>query len=104
MKVPQLKLQQEITRSSCPKIMSLLNACYYYFDKVLIIEEKNNYSLVVSSQSRVYVDQPYESIRGAKIAFSRMYRGKTWDDRVNPRWSEPYVAEAWWLEDRKRGG
>ncbi len=81
----------------CRKITVLENSIYYFLESVFIDIQKGGCRLIVTHQNHVLTDCTYKSIRAAKIAFSRMYREKAWEDGVKTIWTLPYLPDDDWL-------
>jgi hypothetical protein len=84
-------------------ISVLSNSPYYFLDTVLVSYEKRKYRLLVIGNSHLYVDKNYNTPRGAKIAFSRIFHNKTWNDEMDEKkgikqnWSPFYTPKpGWW--------
>ena len=56
------------------KISLLTNSIYYFIECVFILDLHDHYRLVVLHLGRVLTDASYETLRGARIAFSKMYK------------------------------
>jgi hypothetical protein len=86
-----------------PKTISLLiNSIYYFLECVFILDLRDHYRLVVLHRGHVLTDSDYESIRGAKIAFAKLYRKKAWREGVKPELSILYDPEDGWLDDKTK--
>jgi hypothetical protein len=44
--------------------------------------------LIVCHDEKVLFDKTYNTIRGSKIAFSKLYRKRSFDDSIIPSWSK----------------
>jgi len=82
------------------KIALLENSIYYFLDSVFIQEKPEGYRLVVSHQKRVLADQHYPTIRGAKIAFTKLFSENAWQEGIQAFWSPFYSPDNQWLSDR----
>jgi hypothetical protein len=98
---PKRKEQQQTSQPG-KTITRLENSPYYFLDYVYIICEPDHYRLVVLHANRVLTDRTYPTLRGAKIAFARSYRNKTWKKEIENSWSHFYCPEREWLEEKKR--
>lgn len=85
------------------KSVSLLeNSIYYFLECVFIEQKENTYRLVVTHQKHVLTDLSYQTIRGARIAFTKLYRNKAWKEGIKPMWSPFYQPDnVWW---KKKNG
>lgn len=82
------------------KITLLENSIYFFLDSVFIQEQNEGYRLVVSHQQRVLADQHYPTIRGAKIAFTKLFSENAWEEGVRAFWSPFYCPDNQWLSTR----
>jgi len=80
-------------------ITSLTNSTLYFIENVFIIVKGNgkSYRLFVCHHNEVLADECYESLRGAKIAFSKLFQYKTFLNS-QPKWSPLYSPEKAWLD------
>jgi hypothetical protein len=83
-------------------ISMLINSIYYFIECVFILRTQNKYRLVVLQHSRVLLDQDYPSERGCRIAFTRLFKDKAWDETIKPEWSRFYDPDKEWLEEKQR--
>jgi hypothetical protein len=89
------------TRENQPRKISLLeNSIYYFLKTVLIDIQEERCRLVVVHQDLLLTDCSYKTLRGAKIAFARMYKQKAWKEGVKTAWTQPYHPEAEWLRKK----
>ena len=79
------------------KICMLINAVYFFLESVFIVIAEDHCRLVIIHNHKLIVDQCYDSLRGAKIAFYRMYKNKGCIPGVNNEWSSSYVPDKKWL-------
>jgi len=84
-----------------PLVSTLVNSVLYFIDSAVIIREANDYRLVVIHHNQVLADQSYETLRGAKIAFSKLFQYKAFLNS-KAEWSHLYPPEREWLEDKLR--
>ena len=80
-------------------ISMLLNAIHYYLDCALVIHSARQFRLLVFHLDRVLLDKQYTTLKGAKIAFHKIYRHQACVDGVKARWDE-YVPEGSWIEKK----
>jgi hypothetical protein len=78
----------------------LINSIYYFIECVFILSLPDCYRLVVLHNGRVLTDVCYETLRGAKIAFSKLYHHKAWAKGVKAQWSHFYRPDADWLDEK----
>jgi len=82
------------------QISILVTSIYYFLDFAFIISDENNFRLVVIHNGQLLTDKTYKTVKGAKIAFSRIYGYKVWSEKIKPNWSDFYNPTAEWLNDR----
>jgi hypothetical protein len=85
-----------------PTISMLINSIHYFIDCVYILRSKNKYRLVVLQHSRVLLDKEYPTANGGRIAFTRFFKYKAWDETIKPEWSHFYDPDKEWLEEKQR--
>ena len=83
-------------------ISMLINSIYYFIECVFIMRAQNKYRLVVLQHRRVLLDQDYPSERGCRIAFTRLFKEKAWDETIKAKWSHFYDPDKEWLEEKQR--
>ena len=83
-------------------ITTLVNSVLYFLQSVFIITDGNRYRLVVYHNKEVLADQSYETLRGAKIAFSKIFQCKAFLNS-KAEWSHLYPPEKEWLNKRLDG-
>jgi hypothetical protein len=82
-------------------ISMLINSIYYYIECVFILRTQNKYRLVVLQHSRVLFDKEYPTEIGCRIAFTKFFKDKAWDEGVTPQWSHFYDPDKDWLEEKQ---
>ncbi|MCP5047623.1 MAG: hypothetical protein GY940_10655 [bacterium] len=94
--------EEGLKLSSDPEthITILMNTVYYYLDSVFIVIAEDHCRLLALHNRKLVVDECYETLRGAKIAFYRMYKEKACVSGLKPEWSVGYVPEKEWLDER----
>lgn len=95
-KYPNQSLQGEIgiadaIRSESNGLLLLINPAYYFLECVYILYQKGYYRLVVLHNNRVLTYRNYRTLRGAKIAFQKIYKNKAWKEGVKASWTPPYL-------------
>lgn len=86
-----------------PKTISLLiNSIHYFVECVFILENYDHYRLVVIHGGKVQMDARYDTLRGARISFSKLYRNKAWQDGTKPQWSHFYDPDVQWLNEKTK--
>jgi hypothetical protein len=83
-------------------ISMLINSVYYFIECVFILDFHDHYRLVALHGGKVLIDANYETIRGARIAFSKLYGDKAWSKEVKAKWSRFYDPDACWLEEKTK--
>lgn len=82
------------------KVSILANSYKYFVEHVLIILHDDCYRLLVIHKWQLLTDQCYKTLRGAKIAFSRLYNQKKWKKEVEPEWSDFYVPGVEYFDNK----
>jgi hypothetical protein len=99
--IPGTQSQHQDKRAA--EISLLINSAYYFIECVFILHRYDHYRLVALHNGIVLTDAPYKTIKGARIAFSKMYKKKAWSDEVKAEWSCFYDPDAGWLEEKVEG-
>jgi hypothetical protein len=95
-----LKKEKE---SETIKICTLLNSVYYFLEHVFILCQDDSYRLVVLHNNRLLLDRYYRTLRGARMAFRKIFRHHAWKEDVKSMWSHCYYPDEDWLEEKKMG-
>jgi hypothetical protein len=82
------------------KISILVNAVYYFLESVFVVINEDHCRLVIIQNQKLIVDQCYDSLRGAKIAFYRMYKDKCCVKGLKTEWSISYSPDSRWLSEK----
>ncbi|MCP5049577.1 MAG: hypothetical protein GY940_20575 [bacterium] len=82
------------------KLTMLENSIYYFLEFVFIEIREEKYRLVVCHQRHVMTDELYNTMRGAKIAFTKFYKKKAWKEAIKPVWSPFYLPDPTWLSEK----
>jgi len=82
------------------KVSILVNAVYYFLENVFIVIGEDHCRLVIIQNHKLIIDQCYDSLRGAKIAFYRMYKNKCCVKGLKTEWSITYSPDSEWLSER----
>jgi hypothetical protein len=80
-------------------ISMLLNSIHYYLDCAFIIHSAHEFRLAVFHRNNVLLDKRYTTLKGAKIAFHKIYRHQVCIEGVEARWEE-YIPESSWIEKK----
>jgi len=91
------KEEKEVKFTNEPPITVLANSIYYFFQHVLILEEKKRFRLVVIHDNRILFDKQYKTPRGARISFEKLFNEKK-VSHEEAEWSSLYPPEPGWLE------
>jgi hypothetical protein len=97
-----LHLRRAVPRREEKLITTLVNSGLYFLENVFIVKEAKRYRLIVCHRKEVLADQDYESLRGAKIAFSKLFQEQAHPVDAKPEWSHLYPPEKKWLEAKLR--
>jgi hypothetical protein len=73
-------------RTGDTRLLLLINPAYYFLECVYILYKKGFYRLVVLHNSRVLTYRNYRTLKGAKIAFQKIYKNKAWKEGVRASW------------------
>jgi hypothetical protein len=82
-------------------ICILVNSIFYFVGCVFIISKGGQYQLVVIHNGKILMDKPYNTLRGAKIAFSRFFNHRSWRQGIKAEWSLFYKPDTGWLNEMK---
>ncbi len=82
------------------KVCALINSIFYFVGSVFITDNGKNYQLVAHHNGRILINKPYRTLRGAKIAFSKLFGYRSWREDVKAEWSNFYDADGNWIEVR----
>jgi len=83
------------------EICILINSVFYLVDSVFIIRKKGYYCLVVRHKGKLLMDKTFKTLRGAKIAFSKLFKHRNWRENVKAEWSLLFEPDIHWLEENK---
>jgi len=82
------------------KIFSLSNTHHYFIHFAIILCLSKGYRLLVQDENSILTDKIFETLRGAKVAFHKLYSYRQYGNGCKPRWSHLYHPERQWLIDR----
>jgi hypothetical protein len=88
------------TQDKPVEICVLINSILYFLSCVFIMHMGEKYRLVVLLNNRLLYEGFYNTVRGAKIAFSKLYREKSWVEKVKSKWTPLYQPEKPWLAEK----
>jgi hypothetical protein len=80
------------------KISNLINSVFFFINYAFILNKGEAYRLVAAHKGEVLFDKSYRTLRGARIAFARMYRDRGWKRDIKPEWSHFYVPDKHWVK------
>ncbi len=81
-------------------ISVLKNSALYFIDSVLLIAVKGKYRLVVIHDKTVLWNKVYHTIRGARIAYQKVFKKKSFQERIKADWCPFYPPEPDWLKEK----
>lgn len=84
-------------------ITLLANSVHFFLECVFIVVYKDRYRLVVSVKEQLLTDQSYKTLRGARIAFHRLYRNYAFKRDIKPVWTPFYFPLEKWLQLKLSG-
>ncbi len=80
------------------EISVLINSIFYFFSYVFIMRIDGQYRLSVLLNNRLLYQGVYNTGKGAKIAFTNMFRGKAWKEDIKAEWTHFYPPDKSWLD------
>ena len=85
------------------EVIILSNAFYFGASNAFIICD-NNYRLIALNENRVLYDEYYDTVRGAKIAFIKVFKEKAFQlgdkGAADTQWTIPYPPDVIWLQEK----
>ncbi len=83
-------------------ITLLSNSVYYFLETVYIAKIAGQYRLIVLHDGELLTREEYDSVKGAKIAFLKLYSYKAWKAGVKPNWTHFYGPDfpGWLAKNR----
>lgn len=85
------------------EICVLINSIFYFISSVIILNVNGHYRLVVKHNGKILIDKIYTTVRGAKIAFSKLFNQRGWQEDLKAEWSVFYKPDDHWLKRRCEG-
>jgi hypothetical protein len=79
-----------------PNISKLINSVLYFLDHALIKIENRKVRLLAVHNRRKLIDKTFETLRGARIAFAKLFPEKMFES-TTAEWSHLYPPEPAWL-------
>ena len=94
--------QTRVQEKNPMTISMLINSVYYFIGCVFILDFHDHYRLVALHSGKVLIDASYETLRGARIAFSKLCGDKAWSEEIKAQWSHFYDPDTRWLEEKTK--
>lgn len=82
------------------QISRLINSIYYFIEIVFILKKDDKFRLIALHDRRVLTNSTYQTLIGAKIAFSKLYQDKAWKEDVKAEWTDFYTPDRQWLIEK----
>jgi hypothetical protein len=92
------KQTPDLTTRDEVQISRLINSIFYFIAIVYILKKDDHFRLIAIHNRRLLTDRTYPTERGAKIAFSKLFRGKAWKEDVKAEWTDFYPPDRFWLD------
>ena len=87
----------ELTPVEGLTISRLLNSIQFYLECAIIAIGEKGYRLIILHSDHVLMDTHYNTLRGAKIAFTKYFGGRAWQEDIKPNWSHAYQPDSAWM-------
>ncbi len=87
-------------QDSAVKISVLENSVYFFIENVIIIDYGNRYRLLVIQKGRLLADSYYRTVRGARVAFVKMFGKKHFNPGIQCFWTHFYNPEQSFLHEK----
>jgi hypothetical protein len=78
----------------------LNNSHHYFLEYVFIIAHEDFFELIVNHNGSLLTDEYYRTLKGAKIAFTKLYGFKAWEKGEKAEWSFFYEPDIRWLDEK----
>lgn len=87
---------------SLQKICTLINSACYFISDVYIVEKdhKGYFRLCAAHQGKTLIHKEFETLRGAKIAFAKLFKHRCGKQDIRSHWSHFYEPDLKWLKNR----
>ncbi len=82
------------------EVSVLLNSVLYFIESVMVVRHHGRYRLLAIHRGQVMADSTYDSSKGAKIAFLRIFGYKAWNESLTPDWTAFYSPDQKWIKKR----
>ena len=96
-----LAILQKLNPGEKTWISILINAIYYSLDCAFIQQLKEGCQLVVIPKIKVPVIKHYNTYRGCRIAFNKLFKNMAFNEKIKPDWSHFYYPDKNWLEEKQ---
>jgi hypothetical protein len=85
-----------------PEVTVLINAVYFFLSDVMIFKEEGWFHLIVLRRGDALLDKQFKSLRGARIAFKKMFRRSFCTSIIKPicEWTPFYTPEEKWFKKK----
>jgi hypothetical protein len=82
-------------------ISRLVNSVYYSIRTcfIMTMTNKEEFRLLAIHGKKILTDRNYPTLRGARIAFRKLFKNHSWSEAVVPEWSHFYPADRDWIEN-----
>ena len=81
-----------------PIVSTLLDRAYYFLHEVVIIKAPPHFRLLAVNKFKgKKIDKHYDTVRGARIAFAKLFKDKKCEP-TKPEWSPLFQPEPGWLK------
>lgn len=81
-------------------IQRLLNSMVFGVEMVFILFTETHFRLVGLNSDETVIDKEYRTLRGAKVAFTKLFQGKAFRQGLQPEWSHAYPVKTTWLKPK----
>lgn len=84
------------------KISALINSACYFISDVYIVDrgDRQHYRLCAAHKGKILIEKNFDTLRGAKIAFSRLFKHRCGTRDIKAHWSHFYSPDLKWLKNR----
>ena len=83
-----------------PVASVLFNANLYFLHYVVIVITGEKYRLLVILDNRVLWDKEYKTVKGARIAFNKLFKERAWHAVKKSLWSPFFPPDNDWLQEK----
>ncbi len=94
------KNNQSNDREQLVGLLLMLNSNYWFVRFAAIIPEGDKFRLFVAHNKHTLIDELYNNIWGAKVAFTKSFKKKAWKNGLKPTWSTNFEPEQDWLKEQ----